>query len=48
MVVTESIRRNNTADDVDVFLRNQIDYLVIDKAITELNNSFSKENMKIV
>ena len=48
MVVTESIGRNETSDDVDVFLRNEIYYPVIDKAVTELNDRFSEENMKIL
>ena len=48
MVVTESIGRNETSDDVDVFLRSEIYYPVIDKAVTELNDRFSEENMKIL
>jgi hAT family C-terminal dimerisation region len=48
MVVTESVGRNETSDDVDVFLRSEIYYPVIDKAITELNDRFSEENMKIL
>ncbi len=48
MVVTESIGRNETSDDVDLFLRNEIFYPVIDKAIIELNDRFSEENMQIL
>jgi len=48
MVVTESIGRNETSDGVDVLLRNEICYSVIDKAITELDARFSGENMKIL
>ena len=48
MVVTEGIGRNETSHDVDVFLRNDIYYPVIDKAITELDARFSGDNMKIL
>jgi len=45
MVVTECIGRNETSDNVDVYLRNEIYYL---KSITELDARFSGENMKLL
>ena len=46
--MTESIVRNETSDDVVVFLCHDIYYPVIDKTITELNDRFSEEDMKIL
>ena len=47
-LVTENIGRNETWDDVHVFLRHDIYYPVIDKTITELNDIFSAEDVFIL
>jgi len=48
MIVTESIGRTETCDDLDDFLRIDIYKPVIDKALSELNRRFSSDNLAVL
>ncbi len=47
-VVTESLGRNETVQDVQQFLRREIFYPTIDKAVTEINARFSTISVEIL